>query len=522
MDNRQILQLIHNRLAISFAEGSKKCDKGKSCSSTCIFKGDDCITELGPEVSKALTELSNRLQKRVEEGSITEEQSVGALKRLTQKGDDESVALTEKRAKEISAALKKLSDEEANAVIDTIIPGVFTERTKNTPATPEEIEGLNKNREQLKKYSDLQKEVLAAKAAGKEMTPEQLRDKLAEISPPRKKVSDAQVELAMALMPEQERAYLKSAGALNEKETGGRFGDVSKSDALPASYGPLREQTTQEAENRAKLLTRVYLETGGKDVYTGKPLPITKADLEHIIAESAGGKAAEQGRNYGFLLTSMNVGRGSKLQEDWVNTRLKGLEFDKNGKLTEESRAKVQKEVDKGAASGALKASVVSSAKLAKSAPQVNELLDKIKAVPDQKVQAKLYNKFVSTFLSEQGVGKVAETARAGLQSHLRAEAAHYWYGDKMPGGLEAGRTISNKIQKLMDKGDTEGVKKLATIMQGASGRIKTYVNSNVKPDPNVLVKGVPVLATGGAKTQEIAKAIGQVREQILSEIEAI
>ena len=516
------LTVLNNRLlAVSFAEGSKKCIRGKACSSTCIYKGDDCVVGLDPSLSGALTELSAALQKRVKKGSITEEQAVGALRRLATKGEgeDENLTLTSTRAKEIVNALSKLTDKEANLVFDTVIPGVFTDRTKNTPATPEEIEGLHKNREQLKKFADLQREVLESRKTKKEMSPEELRSKLAEISPERKTVSKEQVELAMALLPEQERNYLRKAGALDEKETGGRFGDVSSSDALPKSYGPLKQQTANEAENRAKLLMRVYLETGGKDVYTGQPLPITKADLEHIIAESAGGRAAEQGRNYGFLLTSLNVGRGSKLQDDWVEARLKGLSFDKNGKLTEESRGAVQKAVEKGAAGGELKSSIVSGAKAAKSVDQVRELVSKIEAVPDPKVQAKLYNKLVANFLSQQGEGKVAETARAGLQSHLRAEQAHYWYGPGMKGGLEAGKTITGKITELMGKNDTAGLARLASVMQGASGRIKAQVIKNVKADPSVLKGGSPVLAMGGEKTQEIIQAVIKTREQILSEI---
>ena len=39
----------------------KKCSIGKSCSATCIAQGKACVVEAGPEVSRALTQVSQRL-----------------------------------------------------------------------------------------------------------------------------------------------------------------------------------------------------------------------------------------------------------------------------------------------------------------------------------------------------------------------------------------------------------------------------------------------------------------------------
>jgi hypothetical protein len=61
MYNRQILQLIRDRLAVSFAEGAKKCTKGKSCGSTCINAKDDCLLDLIPGISDALSKSSHMI-----------------------------------------------------------------------------------------------------------------------------------------------------------------------------------------------------------------------------------------------------------------------------------------------------------------------------------------------------------------------------------------------------------------------------------------------------------------------------
>jgi len=520
------------------AGGKKdKCTKGKSCGAACIYLEKDCILELPETVNVAITKVRDMLEQRVASGAITEEEARGHMQRLVQKGpsDTDTIGLTEKRAKEITDAIdgiraqhtkngvtdEKKVDKDISHVLDTIAPGVATPRTKNTPLTIEDFEGMHANRETWTKLSDLQKEVIARNKEGNPMSAEELREKLRPIvEPHRQAVSDEQVKLAKALMPETEREYFKKAGALDEKETGGRFGPNARGDALPTNYGPLRQQTADEANNRLDLLTRVYLEHGGKDLVTGRKVPITLSDLEHGIAEAHGGRAAEQGLNYSPLKTSLNVGRGNKDHVQYFGGLLAKLDFDANGKLTAASRAKVEAALAKAEAKSGLKSEVVAASKNAKTAADLKQILNKIEAVPDQKMQAKLYNKLVSNFLSAYGNVKVAETARAGIQSHGRAEQPWYWYGDTMAGGGAAARKIADKMTQLLESGQTGKAMQLVGIMQNSSTFIKNYVNANVAP--NTEKSGKPAIIMGGDKTTEVTRAVMDAREQILNQIEAL
>jgi hypothetical protein len=261
----------------------------------------------------------------------------------------------------------------------------------------------------------------------------------------------------------------------------------------------------------------MYLAHGGRDIASGQRVPITLSDLEHNIAESHGGKAAEQGLNYSPLKTSLNVGRGSKDHEEYFNSVLNKYKFDANGKLTPESRAKVEAANVKASASGDLKKAVIAKSKAARTVEDVKDIVKGIDEMPEGKEKDKLYNKLVSNFLTSYTGVRVAETARAGYQTHGRAEQAHYWYGPGFEGGGKAAKTVMNKIVELMSRGDNEGLQSLANTMGDASRRIKTGVNERVEKAP-----GQTKLLMGGDKTREIIQVVKDVRSEILKDIEAL
>jgi hypothetical protein len=514
----------------------KRCRKGKNCSATCIDSREYCLVDFPVPVSESLTHVrdfvENRLKNRVAAGAMTQEQADKYIGRLEEK-DNFGAA----RAKELYKGLQKLQEEHTkdgkfdkeghrkalDHVLDTIVLGSFTPRDKKAPLTVEEIEGLHANRETWTKLAKLQREVADRGKKGDDMSPQELQTKLRPIvDPKRQSVTDAESEIARALLPKSERDYWKKAGALDKKDTAGRFGANPSHDALPTSHGRLDKQTGEEANNRLDLMAKMYLAHGGRDIATGQRVPITHSDLEHNIAEAHAKRAAEQGLNYSPLKTALNVGRGNKDHEEYFNSVLSRYNFDKNGKLTPESRAKVASTIEKAGDAASLKGSIVSKAAAAKTAGDLKSLISTIEAQPSDTIKAKLYNKLASSFLTAFGGKTVSETARAGLQSHLRAEQAHYWYGDKMPGGGAAARSIVNKAVSLMERGDSEKLNKLVSIMQGASGFIKSYVNNTVAPDPKVLVEGKPALAMGGDKTREIKQAVIDARDQIIKQIEAL
>lgn len=522
------------------AGGKKdKCSKGKSCGAACIFLEKDCILELPETVNVAINQVRDMLQSRVKEGAITEEEARGHMQRLLTGGakdaDPDTISLNKQRAQEIIDSLDRMKakhtkdgvlDEKAynkewGRTMDIIAPGVAIPRDKNTPLTIEDFEGLKANEKTWKAFSDLQKEVIKRKESGNEMSPEELQAKLRPIVEPlREKISDEQVQLAKALMPETERNYFRTAGALDTKETGGRFPANPRGDTLPVASGPLKSQTAEDANNRLDLITRTYLEHGGKSPFTGTFVPITRSDLEHGVAENHAGRAAEQGLNYSPLKTSLNVGRGNKDHAEYFGGLLKKMDFDDNGKLTPASRKKVEAALAKAEEKTGLKTEIVSASKNAKTAADLKEILGKIEEVPDKKMQAKLYNKLVANFLSAYGNVKVAETARAGIQSHGRGEQAWYWYGPTVAGGGESARRIADKMTQLLESGQGDKAKQLANIMGGASAFIKNYVNANVAT--NTEISGKPAIIMGGTKTDEVTKAVIAAREQILSQIEAL
>lgn len=516
-----------------------KCLKGKSCGAACIFMEKDCILELPETVNTAITQVRDMLEKRVIAGAITEEEAAGSMQRLLTGGakdaDPDAIVLTKQRAQEIIDAIntmkdkhtkegvldEKAFDKEWGRAVDIISPGVAVPRDKATPLTVKDLEGLKANEPVWRAFSDLQKEVIERKAAKDPMSPEELQAKLRPIVEPyREKITDEQVKLAKALMPETERNYFKTAGALEEKETGGRFPLNAKGDALPVGHGPLNKQTAEEANGRLDLITRTYLEHGGKSLFTGTFVPITRSDLEHGIAENHAGRAAEQGLNYSPLKTSLNVGRGNKDHAEYFGGLLAKMKFDEEGKLTPESRTKVQAALDKAAASSGLKSQIVSASRSARTAADLREVLNKIEAIPDAKMQEKLYNKLVANFLTAYGGVKVAETARAGYQSHGRSEQPWYWYGPKLAGGGAAALRIARKMENLLESGQSEKAMQLANIMQNASAFIKTYVNENVAP--NTEKKGKPAIIMGEGKTDEVRRAVVAARDQILNQIEAL
>jgi hypothetical protein len=516
-----------------------KCNKGKSCGAACIFLEKDCILELPETVNVAINQVRDMLQQRVSSGAITEEEARGHMQRLMTGGakdaDPDKITLNKQRAQEIIDSLDKMKekhtkdgvlDEKAynkewGRAVDIISPGVAIARDKNTPLTIEDFEGLKANEKTWKAFSDLQKEVIRRKEEGNAMSPEELQTKLRPIvETHREKITDEQVQLAKALMPETERNYFRTAGALDTKETGGRFPSNPRGDALPVASGPLKAQTADDANNRLDLITRTYLEHGGKSPFTGTFVPITRSDLEHGIAENHAGRAAEQGLNYSPLKTSLNVGRGNKDHAEYFGGLLKKLDFDDQGRLTPASRAKVEAALAKAAEKSGIKSEIVSASKSAKTASDLREILGKIEGVPDPKMQSKLYNKLVSNFLSAYGNVKVAETARAGIQSHGRGEQAWYWYGDTVAGGGAAARRIADKMTQLLESGQTDKAMQLTNIMAGASAFIKKYVNSNVAT--NTEISGKPAIIMGGTKTPEVTKAVIDAREQILNQIEAL
>jgi hypothetical protein len=529
--------------------GSKKCEKGKSCNATCIFRGDDCISLLSPDLQGALADVRDMLMERVASGKMTQEEAEGYFKRLAQDkskkkdGDDEEdedtgdeeAGFPKARIKEFRNAVESLRakntkngvldsetyQKQLDNVVELAVAASFTDREKKIPISPDEAEAIQKRYKQLEAYDKLSKEVESRKKEGNPMSPEELGEKLRPLAEARRKpVSEEEVALFIAMLPESERKYLQKAGALDKKETAGRFSEDSKSDSLPENYGPLKDQGSTYGNNRLKMLARIYLEEDGRDFASGLRVPITHCDLEHTVAEETAGKAAEQGLNYSFMKTGLNVGRGNTPHLAWWAARSKehGYKFDENDNLLPESRAKVQANFDKVMRQIEFKNRVEMEAARAKNADMLRELYKQAQGEEDSDLKKKLFTKIIAYNLG------TSETVGGGVQSHGRGDKRWYWLGKDTNQGDKVSSRMIEKLISLYEAGDTEGIAKFRSILGQASEKVKAEVKQRVTPDAADIdpSSGELFVRVKGERGKQVRDIVTEVRDQVLDEILSI
>lgn len=529
----------------------KKCNIGKACNATCIFRGDECISSLDPPVGEALSDVRDMLMERVSAGQMSQEEAEGFFKRLAQdktkkklsegeeEGEEDSTdqeaGFSKARIKEFREAAKSLRDSHTkdgvldkesydkslDKVIGLAVAASFTDREKKIPISPDEVEGIHKRMKQLEAYDKLSREVEERKKSGNPMSPEELGDKLRPLAEARRKpVSDQEVAMFIAMLPESERNYLQKAGALDKKDTGGRFGNNPSSDAVPENYGPLKDQGSKYANNRMNLLARIYLEEDGRDFASGRRVPITHCDLEHTVAEETAGRAAEQGLNYSFMKTGLNVGRGNTPHLDWwaARTREYGYEFDEDGKLTPQSRRRVQENYDKVMRQIDFKNQVELEAARAKNGAMLRSLYEQARAEEDSDLKKKLFTKIIAYNLG------VSETVGGGIQSHGRGDKRWYWLGKDTKAGDQVSSKMIDKLISLYEAGDKEGIEKFRELIGQASARVKARVKSEVTPDAADIdpSTGELFVRVKGERGKQVKEIVTRVRDEILSEVLAI
>jgi hypothetical protein len=518
---------------------AKNCVQGTPCGSTCIYQRYKCDAEFPKEVGRGVSTLRNLLKSRVEAGAISEADAEKILDKMTRGNQKEydpvglneeswkewEVGWTEERTKELDAAfagLRKQFPDDAefesklNNVVDFTVGALAYEREKITPPTPDEIEGLVANRESLEKLSTLTEKV----RDNPNMTLEQVGEELRPFAEARRTqdVTDAEVDMFVALMPTQERNYFRNAGALGTKETGGVYGDNPESDAVPVRNGPLDMQSKPEADNRLKLFARIFMEEDGRDGYSGQKIHITECDMEHIIPESIGGKRSEQGLNYTFLKSGFNQPRSNKPQKEWLDKELAKYEFESGGrKLTKESREKVARERIEKMQKVAEKNQFLRLATQAKRADEVQKLLEVARSQPDAKLRSTFESKLVALSLNVRG------TMTLGLTSNQRGMNIWNWYNSGMgKGGERAGRLLAEKRAEIA--GDPAKEKKMAQMMRQAPKRMEAYVRAAVPVDEGAKNPrtGQPDYVVKGDKRKEMTAAIEKIREEVINDILAI
>lgn len=322
-----------------FAASAKKCKAGKSCSATCIYKGDDCITDLDPKVASALSRLSDQIKKFVAR-SGSEEQGLSALERF------ESSGTIEGQAKKVSEALDAIEkkypdpaerDRKISQVFDLILPGIAKKGDTGEKQAYDEdqISNLVKNKdiaEFEKVYQDVK--------GGKIKTLEEFEARMRPLAEKRRvnDISDEQVDLAMSLMPKD---LIASLGKQGQPGIWGNWGEDQDTLSGPDNG---HTDTNQSARARARLITRIGMEEGMRDMYTGQRIGFGDIDLEHTIPFGVGRELAEHGSNFGLTTRLNNRAKGDISPESWRQKILKNYELDSSGRLTEAARLKLQKE----------------------------------------------------------------------------------------------------------------------------------------------------------------------------------
>ena len=147
-----------------------------------------------------------------------------------------------------------------------------------------------------------------------------------------KDVPDEDVEMAWALSTRNAQNSFKSAGGVPTKDA---WTGVDKNgDNIHGSVSVVR----------GKALMKRWMEQNGKDGYSGLPLTLNNADLEHIKPFSLNGRNAEQPSNWLFVSRGLN---NSKVDKDMVPflTSFKKLDSVKEG---EKHNAAVRSATAKG------------------------------------------------------------------------------------------------------------------------------------------------------------------------------
>jgi hypothetical protein len=538
---------------------SDKCKKGKACSATCIYVGDDCILDLDATMSGYVSQVRDLVVAAVKGGRMTEEEGIKYLAKLggdpKQKRDEEGDETHEfkvatKFKKAFDKAHKELEQEFPNPAdrlkaIDFIanmtLPALHTNRDDSNVTTKNQVEGLLANENYLRKVDEVRAKMAEDLKNGVKITPEEANRRMAEIGelsrPYAGKITPGMVSLAIALMPDAEQKYLSTAGAL--KEGGGLFSGLKNmlGNAVPTKWGSLKDANAEDKEARLRLLTLVHLENGAKDVYTGQLLPFSKADLEHKIPFEAIGNLAEVGNNMGLTASNFNRAK-SKGPAAYLHDLEKGFLVGKtllsrkktdpalfttvDGRkvLTKEGEERLNNVNDRERKRWGLVRDIEQAAASAPTSKKISEVSRGIQesdfSVPEK---THMLNKLMA------GMTGAAETARAGYQSGGRDEQPWYWM-EHIPTTLPRLLSVAMKLKERAESGDDSGWNEFVTTMKGATARIKQHAEETVPK--NRTVKGKEV-TEAGKKTESGEETTGLLRaavdretEKILQEVEKI
>jgi hypothetical protein len=484
-----------NPAIYSFAAKTDQCVKGKSCGATCIYSGHDCVLDLDPKTSAALAKVVPYLKSYVSRGG-SEEVVTQSLERMEGKTGIDSTAKNISKA--IDEMEKKYPDpkereEKINQVFDLVLPGIAKkgDTGEKQAYSQDQVEFLMNN-----KKIDAYEKVYQDVKSGKLKTPEEVNAALRPLAEDRRKneISDEQVDLAMAMLPADLKAGLSKQGQPGEW---GKWG--AKQSTLDVPEGGHTAKNEAGAE-RARLIVRIGMEEGMKDMYTGQKVGFGDIDLEHTIPYGVARSGAETGSNFGLTTRLNNRAKGDISPEEWRQKVLKNYET-KDGKLTPAAVKKLQGEQAAATRYNDQKTKIKGGA----SPDTVASIFKGIDESSESNMnKSKLKNKAL------QAMSGYGETYLQGFRAN-RAGASRRVYTYR---GTEAGNKIMDKAAEKIDQaqkaGDTAKVEKVLDLLRQGTPRINEALTKKY---------GEKRLDNEATEAADIANG---VRRDILSELEAI
>jgi hypothetical protein len=160
--------------------------------------------------------------------------------------------------------------------------------------SPEELEGLRKNKELIQKISDLEDEIKNSTGAAKDKAIQKYFDFMEKAKNDKYtyNASEGQIDLFLALLPDKTYKRLRVAGGekrlkqltwgTSKPSTGAVAASRSEIAETLAPGQPSVNMVAQRAS--AWSTAREYLNTEGRDFYSGIKRNINDFDLEHVIA----------------------------------------------------------------------------------------------------------------------------------------------------------------------------------------------------------------------------------------------
>ena len=265
-----------------------KCTKGKSCGATCIYRNNQCVVDLPPSLGLAISKVSKLLSERVEQGSVSE----GTAEEVVSKLKD--IEPSQQKAFDLFKKLVdtgKTSDTELDSVANLLISTIVTPgQDRNAPRVMsfDEIEAALKPG----KLESLEKAYQASFSKDGKFDPSAKggMGDLIKKEYLKNEISDSVAVAAYNMLPAKVRSAIDKAGAV--KGEGVMYaGDDEKGNPTFSS---------KPTKARGVFLVKRWMEQGGLDPYTGKPIDIRNAEPEHMVAFAhalAKGGGGDQPRN---------------------------------------------------------------------------------------------------------------------------------------------------------------------------------------------------------------------------------